>query len=205
MPRAARAKREKVELAGVAGPARTALVVATGMHREAVEEAVRSVANDWRRPGEFTTEQLEERAGLPYITLWQFLGPRTEPGGPRRSLGSPRSAGRSAFIGFQITPEERAQIEAGAAAEGISVSEYGRRRILNGALEATDRARVTAVLDELGEGWRQFAAVGNNLNQLSRHCNTTGVLEPPELVQVIGVIEEVARKLEAAFGHVLAL
>ncbi len=111
----------------------------------------------------------------------------------------------TAALRLQLTPSERAKIEAGAAGQGIHISEYSRRRILNGAVAMTDRAQITALIDVLAENARQVAAIGNNLNQIARHCNTTGEFEPPELERAIGVFEEVVRQQKAALRRVLAL
>lgn len=46
---------------------------------------------------------------------------------------------RTASIGFQLTPTERAKIERRAKSLGFSLAEYGRRKLLSGHMPATGR------------------------------------------------------------------
>lgn len=111
----------------------------------------------------------------------------------------------TAALRLQLTPSERVRIEVGAAKRGVHISEYARRQILRGTVAAIDRTQVTALVDALTENARQVAAIGNNLNQIARHCNTTGDFEPPELVRAIEVFEDIVQQQKAALARVLAL
>ena len=92
-----------------------------------------------------------------------------------RYARSDDSERRTASLCLQLTPSERAELEAGADAAGTHLSQYVRdlclRRAGAGAVVAQTRrnpeARVLA---------HELNAIGNNLNQLTRIANATKAL-----------------------------
>jgi hypothetical protein len=105
---------------------------------------------------------------------------------------------RSAFVGVQFTPTERAELVDGAAAAGARLSEYVRELCLRRSAAPVIVAGVRrnpeakALINEL-------IAIGNNLNQLARHANINGAM--PEAEELYAVITTV----KAAMARVLAL
>lgn len=88
---------------------------------------------------------------------------------------------RSARIAFRVTESERAQIEAAAAAVGVTVSDYARSLVMTSRPPRQSRGRVDdAALSELNRA-------GVNLNQIARSLNRGGNI-PADLA---GAIEEV--------------
>ncbi len=105
---------------------------------------------------------------------------------------------RTASVTVQLTPSERAQLEQRAAEEGARLSAYMRDLCLRrsgaaGIVAGTRRnPEAKALMAEL-------RAIGNNLNQLARHANTTE--ESPatrELRAILGT-------LKIAMARVIAL
>jgi hypothetical protein len=100
----------------------------------------------------------------------------------------------------KLTPGEDAELEAAAAEVGApTVSQFARellfRRLLAVVAAGTRRnPEAKALLDAIN-------AVGNNLNQLMRHANSTGELGPERLEAVDAVL----LALKAAAARVIAL
>jgi hypothetical protein len=103
---------------------------------------------------------------------------------------------RTAFLGFQLTPSERAEIDRRAAASGYRVSDYCRIILLSGrnapAPPARDLGLIRAFL-------AQFAKLGNNVNQMARHANEGRGLPSAK------ALADMAAQLRAAVQKVLAL
>lgn len=88
----------------------------------------------------------------------------------QKRAGRPKkaaSAGRVAQVHVLLTEGEKARVRDLAAAGGLSVSEFGRRRMLG--------RPVTSRVDEAAE--RQLRRIGVNLNQIARAANTFGHVE----------------------------
>jgi hypothetical protein len=80
---------------------------------------------------------------------------------------------RTAFLGVQLTLAERAVLETAAATEGATLSVYARELLFRrhaAVVAATRRHPEAAAL------MRELNAIGNNLNQIARHLNSTGEL-----------------------------
>ena len=105
---------------------------------------------------------------------------------------------RTEFVGLKLTPSERAALEEGAAETGASLSQHARelclRRSGGAARVAGTRRNATAaaLMNEL-------AAIGNNLNQLSRHCNTARAAPQQD------ELKHTTAMLKAALARVVAL
>jgi hypothetical protein len=105
---------------------------------------------------------------------------------------------RTVHLGVQLTPTERAELDAAAAAAGTGLGQYVRelclRRSPTPAMEAGARRNPEAkrLMNELS--W-----IGNNLNQIARVANTSRTaLQLDELKRTIEV-------LKATMAHVLSL
>jgi hypothetical protein len=105
---------------------------------------------------------------------------------------------RSIHLGVQLTPTERAELQAAAAASGATLSQYVRelclrRTVAPSAVAGTRRnPEAKRVLNEL-------SAIGNNLNQLARVANT--VHAAPQHEELKAAIEV----LKSTITHVLTL
>lgn len=99
-------------------------------------------------------------------------------------------------MGIKLTPNERAGLEAAAAAQGAPLSAYIRALCLKRSTSIVAAAgrnpEAKALLYEL-------SAIGNNLNQLARRSHISG--EPPAPDE----LEPALRALKAAIARVLAL
>lgn len=103
---------------------------------------------------------------------------------------------RTASLHVQLTPFERAEIEAAAADFGdASLSAYIRRCCLRRQGERREQRR----LPEAVQLARELAAIGNNLNQLTRLANTHRVL--PAQVELAAILS----MLKTAIARVIAL
>jgi Bacterial mobilisation protein (MobC) len=102
---------------------------------------------------------------------------------PRQDYNGER---RTAFVGFQLTPSERSQLETRAKRAGLMLSEYGRRRLLGGTFRATAGCDPQAIRD-LAAAFDRFAVaidrVGVNLNQLAHHANRERHLPALQVLQ----------------------
>ena len=81
---------------------------------------------------------------------------------------------RTAALRVQLTPEERGELEGAAKEQGApNLSTYARELLFRrsaAVVAATRRNPEAAAL------MRELRAIGNNLNQVARHMNTTGEL-----------------------------
>jgi hypothetical protein len=78
---------------------------------------------------------------------------------------------RTAFFGFQLTPDERAELDAAARRQGATPSAYARECLFRRSaaiVAATRRNPEAAAL------LRELSAIGNNLNQLAHRANASG-------------------------------
>jgi hypothetical protein len=98
----------------------------------------------------------------------------------------------SVVISAKVTPEEREKIKAIADAKGLTVSELVRRKLLD--IEIPERISPER-LAKKNEVFRRYLSelnkIGNNLNQVARHCNQYREVD----VLVLEKIVEIERKL----------
>jgi hypothetical protein len=106
---------------------------------------------------------------------------------------------RTEFLGCQLTPTERAEIEKRAAERGELLSDYARSRLLGGGGNGQPAGRRRAAPPEVRELAAQVARVGNNLNQLTLRANTAGQVRSEEALRA--ALDDLA----AVWGKVLAL
>ncbi len=105
---------------------------------------------------------------------------------------------RTAKVTLKLTPSERAALETGAAESGASLSQHARELCLRGfgAAQIVATTRRDPVRRQLVN---ELSAIGSNLNQLSRHCNTERAA--PQLA----VLKQTTDLIAAAVARVLAL
>lgn len=99
---------------------------------------------------------------------------------------------RTELLQVRLTPAEKRQAAHVAAGAGVTLSTYARACLLRpvvpgeGIKNPSPRSARIRARDELV---KQLAALGNNLNQLSRIANTTGELRrAEELDRVLAAI-----------------
>ena len=92
-------------------------------------------------------------------------------------------------LNLRVTPELKERLEDGAIADGITLNEFCLRILQN---KETVNA-LTAKSKALKESAKLFAKIGVNINQLARHCNTTGEAATPE--QLLQILDE-ARQMQ---------
>lgn len=105
---------------------------------------------------------------------------------------------RTVHLGVQLTPSERAELEAAAAEVGARLSQYVRELCLRRAAAAATvgGARRNPEAKRL---LHELSAIGNNLNQLARVANT--VRAAPQHEELKAAIEV----LKTTMAHVLSL
>src|ERR1051325_866899 len=104
---------------------------------------------------------------------------------------------RTEFVGFYVTPSERDELEAAAARQGASsISAYARELLFRRAAVVVAGTRRNPEAQAL---MRELSAIGNNLNQIARHLNTTGDLRD------WGELREAMSMHKEAISRVIAL
>jgi hypothetical protein len=93
---------------------------------------------------------------------------------------------RTAFLGIQLTPTERSELDAAAARLGARPSTYARellfRRsaaVVAGTRRNPEAAALLPALTGLGE---EISRVGNNLNQIAHRANAHGRITSQQAV-----------------------
>jgi Bacterial mobilisation protein (MobC) len=113
---------------------------------------------------------------------------------------------------LQLTPSQDHELEAAAASQGATLSAYTRellfRRsadVIAGTRRNPEAAAVMRALDDLGHDLR---ANGNNLNQIARHLNISGMLQDADPALLQFALErhaEVLEQVKLALSAVLDL
>lgn len=81
---------------------------------------------------------------------------------------------RTAKVTVQLTPSERTELEEAAAGQGApNLSTYTRELLFRRSAAIVAATRRNPEAKAL---MRELNAIGNNLNQLARHLNSTGEL-----------------------------
>jgi hypothetical protein len=107
-----------------------------------------------------------------------------------------RGERRTAFVGFHLTPSERAELDSAAALQGASVSDYSRELLFRRSAAVVAGTRRNPEAATLA---RELSALGNNLNQIARHANITGELRD------LDELEEVLDLIKHALSRVIGL
>jgi len=126
----------------------------------------------------------------------------------RSYVGERRTVKRT----VKLTPSEDQELEAAAASQGATLSEYTRELLFRrsaGVVAATRRhpeaAALMRALDDLGHS---ISANGNNLNQIARHLNTSGELRDADSALLQFALErhlEAVEQVKLAIARVLDL
>jgi Bacterial mobilisation protein (MobC) len=105
---------------------------------------------------------------------------------------------RTALLHIQLTPSERAELEAAAVAHGAAnLSAYARQLLFRRAAAVVAEMRRNPEAKELAD---QLRAIGVNLNQLARYANIHG-----ELADRGDDLDEVLTAIKAATARVIGL
>ena len=81
-----------------------------------------------------------------------------------------KKTNRTARLNLRVTPELKERLEDGAIAEGITLNEFCLRILQN--RETVNALAVKSKAEK--ESAKLFTKIGVNINQLARHCNSTG-------------------------------
>jgi hypothetical protein len=92
-------------------------------------------------------------------------------------------------LSLWIKPSEKAELDERAAAAGVKLADFARAALLGYRLNAKDPLREKALFE--------LSAIGNNLNQIARHVNASGELDPEELQNALRLWREVVERLHA--------
>src|SRR5215472_15135884 len=104
-----------------------------------------------------------------------------------------RGERRTEFVGLHLTPSERAELDSAAALQGANVSDYSRELLFRRSAAVVAGTRRNPEAATLA---RELSALGNNLNQIARHANTTGELRD---------LDELLDLVKHALSRVIAL
>src|SRR3954471_16993049 len=127
------------------------------------------------------------------ITTWPVPGAAVMARCERSYAGEKRTAA----LRLQLTPQERGELEAAATRQGAaSISAYARELLFRRSAAVVAATRRNPEAKAL---MRELSAIGNNLNQIARHLNTTGDLSD------WGELREAMTMHKEAIGRVLAL
>lgn len=102
--------------------------------------------------------------------------------GNAKSKSSPARERRTGMFPFRMSKRERADLDKLSATAGLSKAAFLRSRMyLKAGAIVKDVAPVPKSDQELknDEYIRQLSAIGNNINQITRGVNATGLLNKP--------------------------
>jgi hypothetical protein len=109
-----------------------------------------------------------------------------------------------------LTPSADAQLKAGAAQAGLSFASFARELLearsnaAAAALATRRRPEITALLEGILAVGRSYRAIANNVNQISRHLNTTGDLhEWADLHEALAIHNRIAERHIEALERVI--
>jgi hypothetical protein len=117
---------------------------------------------------------------------------------------------RTEGLHLKCTPSERAELDAAAMQQGATVSDLAREILFRRSAARPNVGTNTAdavIKRELENSQHAHNAVGNLLNQLARHANTTGELGPERLAELDDAIALTKRATEryiVALMHVIS-
>jgi hypothetical protein len=124
----------------------------------------------------------------------------------RSYLGERRTVKRT----LQLTPSEDQELQTAARQQGATFSDFAREGLLHRAASVVAATRrnpeAEAIINAVeGDGHIQ-SALGNNMNQIARHLNTSGDLRDwGELREALALHNKMAELRIAALERALAL
>jgi len=98
---------------------------------------------------------------------------------------------RSQSVLIRLTPEEYRQIKELAEALGVSMADIFRDRVFKGEFPHFRKERLELICEELPKLIKELNHIGNNINQIAKHCNRNRVVD----FQVLRQLEELNEKL----------
>ena len=142
-----------------------------------------------------TTPNIEdsERPALPQKQRKSMPSGTTKTGRRKRS----EERQRTAQFRVRLTPEEKAAMEAAAAAAGLDLAAFIRLRTLATKGPRT-RRRIDADLAALASLRGELGYTGNNLNQLTRLANMGDMDRPAELDHVLALLARLYEQIDTA-------
>ena len=96
---------------------------------------------------------------------------------------------KSRKIDFRLNETQYSIIEKNAARAGMSVSDYVRHQAIHGKVIIS--CPIVVNLAELQKLTNQFAAIGNNLNQIARYFNMDGLQSKAIREEINGCVLEI--------------
>lgn len=113
-----------------------------------------------------------------------------KPSAPRRRRSETRR--RTESVSARLLPSERAAIEAAAEASGCGIGTWAREMLTHaaGAPVPPRRAARTDLARAIGSWTGEAGKIGNNLNQLSRHANQGGRVDPDALERLTAAVRD---------------
>lgn len=102
---------------------------------------------------------------------------------------------RTERLNLRLTPDERAEVDAKAAAVGVSPTDYARRLALGGRLARITRSVSDPVLV------LALNRLGVNLNQIARSLNNSGGVSPAELSATLARLNALLDQLQEVFSE----
>ncbi|MBO5404042.1 MAG: plasmid mobilization relaxosome protein MobC [Phascolarctobacterium sp.] len=97
-------------------------------------------------------------------------------------------------INLRVTPKVKTYLVDGAIADGITLNEFCLRILQNTETVNALAAKTKAYK----ESANLFARIGVNINQLARHCNSTGEAATPEqLLQILNEAKAMQKEILA--------
>ena len=112
---------------------------------------------------------------------------------------------RTEVVTVKLTPSERRELEDAATQHGAPKLSIFVRELLFRRVPTRRNPEAKAIIDAMNAAGRELQAIGNNLNQIARHLNTTGELRDwPELRDALALNRQWTERHIAALDRVLA-
>jgi len=99
---------------------------------------------------------------------------------PKRNVWLPK---------IRVTEDERDTIKLKASDAGLSLSDHVREALLDGVVVVRGNAFDVQAIRQLSQVSQQLAAIGNNLNQLTRRAHVQNEHDPAHLQSILQRIE----------------
>jgi hypothetical protein len=104
--------------------------------------------------------------------------------GPRSFIKGILKMEKETNIILRVSPSEKKIIQDKANEAGATLSEYARKMLLSGSIIKIE-----------GDEKKILNGIANNLNQLTRHANSTGIIP----AEVTGTLRELIEKIRYAY------
>lgn len=154
------------------------------------------------------------------VRLWPSLGPAGTNSGRKSDRACNESTEKMARpkkraferrcepVKCDVTFAEKYHVRKQAAAEGLSVAEFARRRVLRATVKAASSGSRfdPALVSEINRLGNQLAALGNLANQIALYCHTDRRIPdswetlPNEIKALQRLVERTLEKVVLAHG-----